>query len=197
MERGSSARQDLVFEDVVVGQSWRTAAHKVSDKDIADFAEVTHDRHPLHADDSFARSMGFPRRIAHGLYGLSLMEGLKSRLPCLVRGARVIAGAPFNTGILAGGVRYGHLPAQPEVVSRARGIDEACRAFGGPLGAAALQFPVGHPAVSIVLPGPRNASQARACAEWVDLAIPATFWTSLEERGFIPHQVPVAEERAA
>ncbi len=80
MGQGSSARQDLVFEDVVVGQSWLRSAHKVSDKDIAAFAEATHDRHPLHADDTFARSMGFPRRIAHGLYGLSLMEGLKSRL---------------------------------------------------------------------------------------------------------------------
>jgi acyl dehydratase len=80
MGQGSSARQDLVFEDVVVGQSGLTSAHKVSDKDIAAFAEATHDRHPLHVDDVFARSMGFPRRIAHGLYGLSLMEGLKSRL---------------------------------------------------------------------------------------------------------------------
>jgi acyl dehydratase len=41
---------------------------------------VTHDRHPLHVDDAFAHSMGFPRRTAHGLDGLSLMEGLKSRL---------------------------------------------------------------------------------------------------------------------
>ena len=80
MGQGSSARQDLVFEDVVVGQSWRTSAHRVSDKDIAAFAEVTHDRHPLHVDDAFAHSMGFPRRTAHRLYGLSLMEGLKSRL---------------------------------------------------------------------------------------------------------------------
>jgi acyl dehydratase len=80
MRQGSSARQDLVFEDVVVGQSWRTSAHRVSDKDIAAFAEVTHDRHPLHVDDAFAHSMGFPRRTAHRLSGLSLMEGLKSRL---------------------------------------------------------------------------------------------------------------------
>jgi acyl dehydratase len=81
MGQGSSARQDLVFEDVVVGQSWLRSAHKVSDKDIAAFAEATHrDRRPLHVDDAFARSMGFPRRTAHGRYGLSLMEGLKSRL---------------------------------------------------------------------------------------------------------------------
>jgi D-threo-aldose 1-dehydrogenase len=116
---------------------------------------------------------------------------------CLVRGVRVIAGAPFNAGILAGGVRYGHLPAQPEVVARVQSIDEVCRAFGVPLGTAVLQFPIGHPAVSFVLPAPRNASQAHACSQWMGLAIPGAFWTSLEERGFIPHPVPVAEERAA
>jgi acyl dehydratase len=80
MERRPSPHEDLVFEDVVIGQIWFTPAHEVSDKDIADFAEVTHDHHPLHVDDAFARSMGFPRRIAHGLYGLSLMEGLKTKL---------------------------------------------------------------------------------------------------------------------
>jgi acyl dehydratase len=80
MEQDPSLREDLVFEDVVVGEVWRTPAHRVSDKDISDFAAVTHDHHPLHVDDEFARSMGFPRRIAHGLYGLSLMEGLKTKL---------------------------------------------------------------------------------------------------------------------
>jgi acyl dehydratase len=79
MGQGSSARQDLVFEDVVVDQSWLTSAHQESDKDIAAFAEATRDRHPLHIDGAFARSMGFPQRIAYGLYGLSLMEGLKFR----------------------------------------------------------------------------------------------------------------------
>jgi acyl dehydratase len=80
MERDPSLREDLVFEDIVVGEVWRTPSHRVSDKDISDFAAVTHDHHPLHVDDEFARSMGFPRRIAHGLYGLSLMEGLKTKL---------------------------------------------------------------------------------------------------------------------
>jgi hypothetical protein len=48
MERDPSLREDLAFEDVVVGEVWRTPAHQVSDKDISDFAAVTHDHHPLH-----------------------------------------------------------------------------------------------------------------------------------------------------
>ena len=48
MERDPSLREDLVFEDVVIGEVWRTLSHRVTDKDISDFAAVTHDHHPLH-----------------------------------------------------------------------------------------------------------------------------------------------------
>ncbi|WP_123695412.1 MaoC family dehydratase [Allostella humosa] len=72
--------QDLHFEDVVLGETFVTPAHTVTDEAITRFADVTLDHSSLHLDDALARSMGFPRRIAHGLYGLSLMEGLKSKL---------------------------------------------------------------------------------------------------------------------
>ncbi len=72
--------QGLTFEDVVVGEMRVTGTHVIDDDGIAAFADVTLDHHPLHSDDAFAREMGFPRRIAHGLYGLSLIEGLKSQL---------------------------------------------------------------------------------------------------------------------
>ena len=48
--------------------------------DIAAFADITRDHHPLHIDAAYAKLRGFPAVIAHGLYGLSLMEGLKSEL---------------------------------------------------------------------------------------------------------------------
>ena len=72
--------ESLYYEDVVVGQRFRTREHRVTDEDIQRFGDLTHDHHPLHHDDAFARSMGFPRRIAHGLFSLGLMEGLKSEL---------------------------------------------------------------------------------------------------------------------
>ena len=75
-----ATREDLHFEDVVPGTRFVTPSHTVTDAAIAAFAEVTLDHSSLHLDDDLARSMGFPRRIAHGLYGLALMEGLKSRL---------------------------------------------------------------------------------------------------------------------
>lgn len=72
--------QSLYYEDIVVGQRFRTREHVVTNDDIQRFGDLTHDHHPLHTDDAFAQTMGFPRRIAHGLFSLSLMEGLKSEL---------------------------------------------------------------------------------------------------------------------
>jgi acyl dehydratase len=72
--------ESLYHEDIVLGQRFRTREHLITDEDIARFGEVTLDHHPLHSDDAFAQRMGFPRRIAHGLFSLSLMEGLKSEL---------------------------------------------------------------------------------------------------------------------
>lgn len=72
--------ESLHYEDVEIGREFRTRGHTVTDDDLSRFSDLTHDHHPLHRDDEFARSMGFARRIAHGLFGLSLMEGLKSEL---------------------------------------------------------------------------------------------------------------------
>lgn len=74
------AIQGLYFEDVEIGREVQTVSHTVTMDDIAAFANVTRDHHPLHTDVEYCRSMGFDRPIAHGLFGLSLIEGLKSEL---------------------------------------------------------------------------------------------------------------------
>ena len=71
---------NLRYEDIALGAQFESAAHTVTETDIAVFADVTRDHHPLHIDAAYAKSRGFPAVIAHGLYGLSLMEGLKSEL---------------------------------------------------------------------------------------------------------------------
>ena len=76
----TSAPINLRYEDIAVGAEFETAAHVVTEADIAAFADVTRDHHPLHVDGAYARSRGFPAVIGHGLFGLSLMEGLKSEL---------------------------------------------------------------------------------------------------------------------
>ena len=72
--------ESLTFAAVKPGAVLETRAHTVTPEDVTRFSDLTFDHHPLHTDDAFARSMGFEQRIAHGLYGLSLMEGLKAEL---------------------------------------------------------------------------------------------------------------------
>jgi acyl dehydratase len=69
---------NLYFEDVIIGQKISTESHIVTENDILTFAEVTRDRHPLHTDPEYCKKTEFGKPIAHGLFGLSLMEGLKA-----------------------------------------------------------------------------------------------------------------------
>ena len=71
---------DLYFEDVPLGGTATSTQHAITAADIAAFCELTRDHHPLHTDARYAQSRGFPGVIAHGLFGLSLMEGLKTEL---------------------------------------------------------------------------------------------------------------------
>src|SRR5215210_4322761 len=80
MDTPAAAPINLRYEDIESGREFESAEHAVTPADIAAFAELTRDHHPLHIDASYAKSRGFPAVIAHGLYGLSLMEGLKSEL---------------------------------------------------------------------------------------------------------------------
>jgi acyl dehydratase len=76
----AAAPVNLRYEDIELGTEFESAVHVVTPADIAGFADVTRDHHPLHLDADYARAQGFPAVIAHGLFGLSLMEGLKSEL---------------------------------------------------------------------------------------------------------------------
>jgi acyl dehydratase len=80
MKTAATTPINLCYEDIELGMQFESATHTVTAADIAAFADVTRDHHPLHVDAVYAESRGFPAVIAHGLYGLSLMEGLKSEL---------------------------------------------------------------------------------------------------------------------
>src|SRR2546421_5988609 len=93
-----------------------------------------------------------------GRYTLLEQTPLDDLLPrCLRSGISVVIGAPFNTGILAGRDTWNYRPAPPEIVGRVAAIRAICENHRVPLVAAALQFPLTHPAVVAILPGPRNA----------------------------------------
>lgn len=70
----------MYYEDFAVGQEHTTTARTISEADIVQFAALTGDWNQLHTDEEFARHTQYGGRIAHGLFGLALMEGLKYRL---------------------------------------------------------------------------------------------------------------------
>jgi acyl dehydratase len=80
MSDAGIAAINLRYEDIELGAQFESEVHTVTAADIAKFADVTRDHHPLHVDAAYAEARGFPGLIAHGLFGLALMEGLKSEL---------------------------------------------------------------------------------------------------------------------
>jgi acyl dehydratase len=69
----------LYYEDAPVGLTFETDGMTVTESHIVQFAGLSGDYFALHMDDEFARSLGFPGRVAHGLLGLILADGLKNR----------------------------------------------------------------------------------------------------------------------
>ena len=69
----------LFYEDAPVGLAFDTEGIVVTESHVVAFAGLSGDFFALHMDDQFARSMGFTGRVAHGLLGLILVDGLKNR----------------------------------------------------------------------------------------------------------------------
>jgi D-threo-aldose 1-dehydrogenase len=98
---------------------------------------------------------------------------------CEERGIAVIAGGVFNSGVLAGGDTFDYQVAPPEVLTRVEELENTCVRHGAPLKAAAVQFPLRHPAVASVLVGCRTPDEVEENVRLAELDIPSTLWTVL------------------
>ncbi len=128
----------------------------------------------------FAREAEFDCFLVAGRYTLLDQAALPELLPlCVERDIAVIAGGVFNSSILAGGTTFDYRPAPPELVERAAQLEAACARYDVPLAAAALQFPLRHPAVASVLLGPRSPTQLAQNLDLLDVQIPVELWAEL------------------
>ena len=143
--------------------------------------------------------------LVAGRYTLLDQTALPELLPrCVSRGVRVVAGGPFNSGILATGARpaggatphFNYAPAPPDIVSRVRAIEAVCAQHGVPLRAAALQFPRAHPAVACVLAGARSVAELAENLARARAPIPADFWRQLHDERLIAADAPLPGERS-
>jgi D-threo-aldose 1-dehydrogenase len=148
------------------------------------------------AAEAFAHAADFDVFMLAGRYTLLEQDALTSFLPlCQQKGIGVIVGGPFNSGILATGLkaeaRYNTRAAPTEVKTRVQRIHEVCKAFGVKLPEAALRFPLGHPAVVSVAPGVQRASEAKRNAQMMMTKIPAALWRTLKTEKLIRDDAPI------
>ncbi|MBW3097978.1 aldo/keto reductase [Pseudohoeflea coraliihabitans] len=130
-----------------------------------------------------------------GRYTLLEQESLDKFLPlCEERGAAVVVGGGFNSGILAtgakDGAKYNYAPAPDDIIDRVRRIEAVCAEYGVPLPAAALQFVVAHPAVPTFMAGTRTVEQLKQNLAWFSHPIPAQFWADLKAKGLLREDAP-------
>ena len=114
---------------------------------------------------------------------------------CAERGVGIVIGSPYASGILAtgpvAGARYNYAPASPEVLEKTRRIEAVCGRHGVPLAAAALQFPLGHPAVAAIIPGAAAPAEVERNLAHLRTAIPADLWSELKAEGLLHPEAPV------
>lgn len=110
------------------------------------------------------------------------------------RGVGILAGGPFNSGLLAQpeapGATYNYRPADESILQRARDIYAVCAAEGIDVGAAALQFPLDHPAVVSVIAGMRSPAEVANAVERSRAPLPASLWRKLREAGLLSIGAP-------
>ena len=114
---------------------------------------------------------------------------------CEKRGIHIIIGAPFASGLLANpadpNLLYKYAPASEEIRKKAKAIESVCLQHSVPLMAAALQFPLLHPAVTTVIPGATAAEHVQQNVVNSQLQIPPALWQELKSEGLIDQHAPV------
>lgn len=132
-----------------------------------------------------------------GRYTLLDHTGLPSFLPkCLDHGTRIIAGGVYNSGLLADprpGITFNYVPVEQDVLDRALAIKAVCEANGVDMKAAAIQFPLAHPAVSTILTGVINTTELAQNIALFETRIPNQLWSDLQGEGLLPTAAPIPQ----
>ena len=107
---------------------------------------------------------------------------------CMKKNTGVMVGGVYNSGVLANPTpesTYDYVKVKPETLKRALDIKKLLTDFHIPLTAAAIQFPLRHPAVTCVVTGSRSVKELTSNISDFDMDIPDAAWNALEESGLI------------
>jgi D-threo-aldose 1-dehydrogenase len=129
-------------------------------------------------------------------YTLADQATLDDAFPrCADKGIGIVIGSPYASGILATGpvegAKYNYAPASEDILERVRGMQTVCARHDVPLQAAALQFPLGHPAVAAIIPGAVSADEVEQNLAYFRTEIPTDCWAELKAEGLLREDAPV------
>ncbi|TYO65786.1 aldo/keto reductase [Bradyrhizobium hipponense] len=130
-----------------------------------------------------------------GRYTLLDQGALDALFPvCATKNIGILLGGIYNSGILANpsaGAKFNYQDADANLIARARELDELCRKHGTELKAAALQFCIAHPAVTVAVLGARNAAEVADNIAMSQSVVPPAFWQELRARKLVDARAPL------
>jgi D-threo-aldose 1-dehydrogenase len=144
----------------------------------------------------FIRETDLDLILAAGVYTLLDTQATDELLPeAQRRGVTVIAAQSLHGGLIDGAPNpmFRYQPVDDETRAKTARIAAICHDHGIPTASAALQFPLGHPAVHCVLTGPASPSQLTENLAWATQTVPAEVWTQLRAEGLLAADVPVPD----
>ncbi len=126
----------------------------------------------------------FEAAISHNRYTLLNREAEPLWEVCARLGVAALNAAPYGSGILAKGSgmhpRYMYSQAAPDLLRRARQMEEACQRYTLPLPAAALQFSLRNPRIVSTIVGMTHPERLRETLELAQRSIPDELWAELD-----------------
>jgi D-threo-aldose 1-dehydrogenase len=147
----------------------------------------------------FARDGRFNQFLLAGRYTLLEQGALPFLDYCASQEISVAIGGVYNSGLLADpkqGAYDNYAPVSSERLERALQLQKLCSDYGVPLRAAAIQFPLAHPAVSSVLIAAQTVSQLEDNVAMFKIPIPHDLWRVLKHAGLLNQGVLIPRENA-
>jgi D-threo-aldose 1-dehydrogenase len=143
----------------------------------------------------FAEAVPVDCFLVAGRYTLLDQGALDALFPvCTAKRIGILLGGIYNSGILANphtGAKFNYQDADASLVARALELDALCRKHGTELKAAALQFCMAHPAVTVAVMGARIAAEVADHIAMSEKTVPPAFWRELRARNLVDARAPL------
>lgn len=129
----------------------------------------------------------FDAVITHNRYTLLNTNANPVIDAAAARGMAVLNAAPYGSGLLSRGPesypRYAYQQAPPHLIERTGKIREICNRHQVPLAAAALQFSMLDPRITVTIVGMSRPDRVQSTIDLATIDIPAAVWEEIETLG--------------